>query len=76
MEVAFSTKDPDVYLEAAENQDTGHVTLFFVSAKDRYQITVEAGDLARTLVAASPTFATGLGEIAQRAILSVLGRDE
>lgn len=58
-----------------EDPDTGHVTLEISNPDGDYSITVEPADLARALVEASPTFAKGLAEIAQRAILNTLGRD-
>lgn len=74
MSVAFSVKTTDDYLQAEEHADTGHVTLkLFNAVGENASITVDAGDLARALVTASPTFATGLSELVQRAILTTLG---
>lgn len=55
-----------------EENVTGHVTLILSTAAGTDEITVEVGDLARALITASPTFAKGIGEIMQRAILSAL----
>ena len=64
------------YLEAVEDGDTGRVDLTLFLEDGPRTITVDGGDLARALMTASPSFAKGLGEIAQRAILSVLSRDD
>lgn len=67
--------DGDKWLEVLESEDTRHVDLTLFGSDGPHTITVEAGDLARALMTASPAFAKGLGEIAQRAILSVLNRE-
>lgn len=72
---AFSLKDKDVFV-SAEEIEVGEITLTIETAGGPTEITVEAGDLARALLTASPSFATGVGEIAQRAILNYLGHDE
>jgi hypothetical protein len=76
MAVAFSTKDQDTYVDVEEVIGTGHVTMTFESPDDTLTVTVEAGDLARALITASPTFAKGVSELTQRAILEFLGESE
>lgn len=76
MSVAFSTTSTETYVVVDEAPGTGHVTLRIDTPIAHLSITVEAGDLARALFTASPAFSTGVGEIVQRSILSVLGGDD
>lgn len=76
MAQAFSTSDKDTYVDVIEDIDTGHVTLTIETPTETLTATVEAGDLARALLTASPTFAMGVGEIAQRAIVGFLRGEE
>ncbi len=73
----FSTAgaDSERLLEVLESGDTRHVDLTLFSLDGPRTITVDAAELGRALMLASPAFAKGLGEIAQRAILSVLNRE-
>jgi hypothetical protein len=70
---AFSTTDQDTYVGVEEDVGTGHVTVSVTTPKGTLKATVEAGDLARALITASPTFTKGVGELAQKAILEFLG---
>lgn len=63
------------FIEVLEDMSTGHVDLTLHMNDGPHTITVDGGDLARALMTASPSFAKGLGEIAQRAILTVLNRE-
>ena len=63
------------FFEVTEDESTGHVEFTFFNGDEPHTITVDGGDVARALMTASPSFAKGLGEIAQRAILTVLNRD-
>lgn len=73
---AFSVHTKEAYVEFAEAEDTRHVTLTLHGPGKRSTITLDAEDMARALLTASPAFVTGVGEIAQRAILLFLGVDE
>jgi hypothetical protein len=75
MTVVLGLGESEQSILVLEDPDTGHVTLEISNPDGDYSITVEPAELARALVEASPTFAKGLGEIAQRAILNTLGRD-
>ena len=70
---AFSTTDQDTYVGVEEDVGTGHVTVSVTTPNSTPAATVEAGDLARALITASPTFTKGVGELAQKAILEFLG---
>ena len=59
-----------------EEAGTGHVTVSITTLSDTLSVTVEAGDLARALITASPSFATGVGELTQKAILEFLNESE
>lgn len=74
MAVAFSTTDKDTYVDVEEAIGTGHVTMTIETPNETLTATVEAGDLARALITASPTFAKGVSELTQRAILEFLGK--
>jgi len=68
----FSVSDRNTYLDVVESDTKKHLTLTIETPAETLTITVEADDLARGLLTASPSFALGVGEVAQRAILSVL----
>lgn len=70
----YSTGGP--HLDIEESEITGHVKLAIVGENSKTYITVDGSDLARALISASPSFTRGVGEVAQRAILSVLGRHD
>lgn len=72
----YSVKDKDTILGIEEDAETGYVSLTFESKDGTHTITVEAGDLARAVITASPTFTAGIGELAQKAILEFIRADE
>ena len=76
MAVAFSIANKDTYVDVEEVTGTGHVTITVETPDDTLTTTVDAGDLARALITASPTFTKGVGELAQKAILEFLGESE
>jgi hypothetical protein len=73
---AFSVTDRNAYVGVVEEAGTGHVTVNITTLEDTLSVTVEAGDLARALITASPTFTTGVGELTQKAILEYLSESE
>lgn len=76
MAQSFSIADKDTYVDVEEDGTTGHVVVTLETPDSTMTVTVDAGDLARALVTASPTFAKGLGEIVQRAILTALDKPD
>lgn len=73
---AFSVTDQNTYVGVVEQAGTGHVTVSITTLSDTLSATVEAGDLARALITASPAFAKGVGELTQKAILEFLSESE
>jgi hypothetical protein len=72
--IAGTTLNRDLIIE---ERDPGLVTLIIDNGLDgNHRIEVEVGVLARSLITASPSFALGVGEIAQRAILAALASDQ
>jgi len=69
---AFSIKDKNSFVSFEEDMDTGHVAVTIETPDKTLTVTVDAVDLARAAITASPTFTKGVGEIAQSAILTVL----
>lgn len=69
---AYSVASRDSFVSVEESEDTGHVTVTLETEDSTLTVTVEAGDLARALITASPTFAKGVGELAQSAILQYI----
>lgn len=55
-----------------EEVTAGEITLSVSDAERLTTLVVNAEDLARALLQASPSFALGVGEIAQRAIVEYL----
>lgn len=74
MAQAFSLNDKDTYADFEENEDST-LTITLEAPGETLSVTVDAGDLGRALLTASPAFATGVSELAQRAILIFLGHD-
>lgn len=75
MAQAFSTTDKNTYLDVEEASDAPQVTLTIETPEETLTITVDVADLARAILTASPSFALGVGEIAQRAITQYLDHE-
>lgn len=72
MAQAFSVSDKNTFLDVEEVGGSGNLIISLETPDKTLAITVEAGDLARAILTASPSFARGVGEIAQRAIIEYL----
>lgn len=70
MSLAFSVDDlATTYVEVEEAEDTRHVTLNFESLDASYSVELDAEDLARALLTASPAFITAISDTVQRTLI-------
>lgn len=76
MTVVMGLGDDNESILIVENPDNGLLTLEFSDSEGIHSIEVRAAELGSALIEASPTFATGLSEIVQRAILTTVGRND
>lgn len=72
MSQAFSIKDRDTYIDIEEDSATGHVVITFETVGQTHTIMLEAEDLARALLTASPTFNRRVAETVHRALVNSL----